>query len=276
MINISETLLAKVNGDELLTLCHIARRVNKSGECFPSLETLRKDTGLGRDSMNRVIQSLCKKGIMEKVQKRVEKGVFSVNTYRITTKHISVFVNIHGTEITDQPTTENQDTVQPATDLPATAEPTTVNQYTKYYSILEVLDTTTTTHAHEEKNSNAQDNPLPAPQAEKVPAVNVATLKEAINAQPNSEHLQATKAICQQRGLNYETQLNDYCLAIIHTVSGPIGLKESCELRKRFWQSVRNYSKPINSSQNGTETTATGRKSHSQIIAERMGHFRPG
>lgn len=171
MININERILAAVTGDELITLCHIAKRINRKSAAFPSIETLRNETGFGREKMEKIIRSLCKKGIMRKEQRKADKGKFSSNLYTITTKDISIFVSIDGAQVEEKPYTEKQATDEPYTenptpDFPATVEPCTVNPATKYYnnsfevlSFSEVLST----HTHPPKISENSEPAKPAP-----------------------------------------------------------------------------------------------------------------
>lgn len=128
MINLDRRILDKVNENELYLLCHIAKYINKRNWCFPARETLRKSTGYGRDKLDRVLKSLCEKGILKKAQRRLKNHKFSTNKYTVTTSYIGVFVSIEGTK-EDEPLTENQYT-EPLTGFPVTEKPVTENQYT--------------------------------------------------------------------------------------------------------------------------------------------------
>jgi len=136
MININRKLLSSgIKSDEYWVLSHIAKYMNNRNWCFPSRETLQKQTGFGRDKLDKSLKGLVSKNMLKKGQRRALKtGGFTSNRYTITTSFIGVYVNLLGAG-DDLPVTENQDTV-PVTENPYTEKPVTVKAYTKYCEIL--------------------------------------------------------------------------------------------------------------------------------------------
>lgn len=93
MINLDDRLFKAVNGDELWLLCHVAKRINASRECWPSNATLCKETGWSIDKLQKVKKSLVSKNLME-VKVRKNKTGQQSNNYYIITRFIGVFVSL--------------------------------------------------------------------------------------------------------------------------------------------------------------------------------------
>lgn len=89
-----------------------------SDECFPSVETIIKEMGMGRDTFYRHINALVAAGVVEKQQTMNDGGKFGRTTYRLT----------HQVVISDYPITQNEDTVLPtAEDKETKNNNTTIN-----------------------------------------------------------------------------------------------------------------------------------------------------
>lgn len=87
MINIDERILSKVTGDEMWLLIQITKRLGRNHYCFPSNETLMRDTKWKIDKLRSIKHSLVDKGFLA-----VEIVEGRSNIYRVTTDFIGVFV----------------------------------------------------------------------------------------------------------------------------------------------------------------------------------------
>lgn len=72
-----------------------------SDECYPSVETIIREMGMGRDTFYRHINALVAAGVVEKWQTVSESGKFGRTVYRLT----------HEVTVSDYPFTQNADTV---------------------------------------------------------------------------------------------------------------------------------------------------------------------
>lgn len=77
-----------------------------SDECYPSVETIIKEIGMGRDTFYRHINALVSAGVVEKRQSVNDGGKFGRTVYRLT----------HEVVILDYPFTQNEDTVLSTTE----------------------------------------------------------------------------------------------------------------------------------------------------------------
>lgn len=77
-----------------------------SDECYPSVETIIKEMGMGRDTFYRHINALVAAGVVEKRQSVNDGGKFGRTVYRLT----------HEVVISDYPFTQNEDTVLSTTE----------------------------------------------------------------------------------------------------------------------------------------------------------------
>lgn len=77
-----------------------------SDECYPSVETIIKEMGMGRDTFYRHINALVAAGVVEKQQTVNDGGKFGRTVYRLT----------HEVVISDYPFTQNEDTVLSTTE----------------------------------------------------------------------------------------------------------------------------------------------------------------
>jgi len=87
-------------------------------ECYPSVETITREMGMGRDTFYRHINVLVAAGVVEKRQTMNDDGKFGRTVYRLT----------HEVVISDYPITQNEDTVLPtAEDKETKNNNTTIN-----------------------------------------------------------------------------------------------------------------------------------------------------
>lgn len=77
-----------------------------SDECYPSVETIIKEMGMGRDTFYRHINALVSAGVVEKRQSVNDGGKFGRTVYRLT----------HEVVISDYPFTQNEDAVLSTTE----------------------------------------------------------------------------------------------------------------------------------------------------------------
>lgn len=96
-----------------------------SDECYPSVETILKEMGMGRDTFYRHINALVAAGIVKKQQTVNDGGKFGRTVYRLT----------HEVAISDYPFTQNEDSV-----LPTTENKETKNNNTKNNNIKNNID----------------------------------------------------------------------------------------------------------------------------------------
>ena len=85
MINIDNRVVdeLKLNNDELGTLFHILKRINKTNTAFPSRHLLMKETGCGRKRLSKAIKGLITKGVISTTQQIGEDGRFNKTIYNI-------------------------------------------------------------------------------------------------------------------------------------------------------------------------------------------------
>lgn len=117
MINIDDRLLdsSKIDESELWLLLQIAKRINQRYSCFPSNNTLLADTGFGKEKLGKVKAELVRKGLIQVKQRKSEGNKFSTNSYTVTTKFLSIFVNLQGRS-TDEDVEEIEEDLKPNTD----------------------------------------------------------------------------------------------------------------------------------------------------------------
>jgi len=112
MLNLDTRLISAdiLDENEFWLLMHIVKRINAKRTCFPSNKVLMIDTKFGRDKVVKTKQSLEKKGFIHTVGQRKNKGKFSSNIYKVTTKLVKIFVEIGDLgdlEETDNYSTDN-------------------------------------------------------------------------------------------------------------------------------------------------------------------------
>jgi|SRR5690242_393105 len=92
MVNIDDRLYKLVDGNEFWLLNHIVRRMNKRAQCWPSNNTLMKDTGWGMEKLQKVKKQLIDKGFVTVHPRRNDKGGLTSNVYEISTDLLGIFV----------------------------------------------------------------------------------------------------------------------------------------------------------------------------------------
>lgn len=92
-----------------------------SDECYPSVETIIKEMGMGRDTFYRHINALVAAGVVEKQQTVNDGGKFGRTVYRLT----------HEVVISDYPFTQNEDAVFSTTENKETKNNNTTNNNEK-------------------------------------------------------------------------------------------------------------------------------------------------
>lgn len=88
MINIDDRLLKKMDANETYLMLHIAKRLNSQKYCWPSNDKLLEDTGWHIQKLQKIKNSLVKKGLME-VERRGDK----TNIYTVIADGIGVFIS---------------------------------------------------------------------------------------------------------------------------------------------------------------------------------------
>lgn len=83
---LSLVLSSDLTPGEKLTIAALANYSNADGCCWPAQETLAKSTGTTRETVNRHLKSLEKKGFLE-IKHRKDKGGRTSNLYSIKTSN---------------------------------------------------------------------------------------------------------------------------------------------------------------------------------------------
>ena len=71
---------------EYRILCYLLMRAGKQDVCYPSLNTISKDTDIGLSTVKRAIPSLAKKGYLKKINRKKANGSATSNLYQFTEK----------------------------------------------------------------------------------------------------------------------------------------------------------------------------------------------
>lgn len=104
-----------------------------SEKCYPSVETIIKEMGMGRDTFYRHINALVAAGVVEKRQTINDGGKFGRTVYRLT----------HEVVISDYPFTQNEDTVLSTTENKETKNNNIKNNNNNNYQfVVEVYNST--------------------------------------------------------------------------------------------------------------------------------------
>ncbi len=122
-------VMPEIGPEATAVLLAISKYIGKEKTSFPEKKTIQWVTKMGRDRVNKGMNTLVAHGYLEKRQRIVEGGKFSSNIYKIKCKYIIPF---NGEEKNELPLTEYPSTVIPSTVIPSTAEPLTENTSTKY------------------------------------------------------------------------------------------------------------------------------------------------
>lgn len=90
--------------------CYMASIAGNTDECYPTVELMRHEMGMSKDSFYKHMNILIATGVVEKTQIKTEECRFGRNVYKLT----------HRVHISEKPSTEI-----PATVLPTAEKPTT-------------------------------------------------------------------------------------------------------------------------------------------------------
>ena len=71
---------------EYRILCYLLMRAGKQDVCYPSLNTISKDTDISLSTVKRAIPSLAKKGYLKKINRKRKNGSSTSNLYKFTGK----------------------------------------------------------------------------------------------------------------------------------------------------------------------------------------------
>ena len=75
-----------ISGNEFRILCYLCMRSGNDNSCFPSLDTIHEDTGIGLPTVKNTIPKLVKSGYIIKVNRKMSNGCSTSNLYRLTDK----------------------------------------------------------------------------------------------------------------------------------------------------------------------------------------------
>lgn len=62
---------------------YLKDRSNRTGECWPGINTIAADLGLSRSTVKRAIRDLAQRGFLQKEQRYCENGSNSSNLYMV-------------------------------------------------------------------------------------------------------------------------------------------------------------------------------------------------
>ena len=71
---------------EYRILCYLLMRAGNQDVCYPSLNTISKDTDIGLSTVKRAIPELVDKGYLKKVNRKRRNGSSTSNLYKFTGK----------------------------------------------------------------------------------------------------------------------------------------------------------------------------------------------
>lgn len=123
MINVNDKLikedLGKMKPNAFAVLMAITIHIDRRNKAFPSLDRLKRLTGLGKDAVYAALGVLIEMGYLSRRQEN-KAGKFGKTIYTVTTKYLSVWINCEGEELEEEqseeiPLTENPDTEEPHT-----------------------------------------------------------------------------------------------------------------------------------------------------------------
>ena len=75
-----------ISGNEFKILCYLCMRSGTDNSCFPSLDTIHEDTGIGLSTVKNTIPNLVKSGYIIKINRKKRKGCSTSNLYQLTDK----------------------------------------------------------------------------------------------------------------------------------------------------------------------------------------------
>ena len=71
---------------EYRILCYLLMRAGNQDICYPSLNTIAKDTDIGLSTVKRAIPELVNKGYLKKINRKKSNGCATSNLYQFTDK----------------------------------------------------------------------------------------------------------------------------------------------------------------------------------------------
>ncbi len=75
-----------ISGNEFKILCYLCMRSGNDNACFPSLDTIHQDTGIGLTTVKNTIPKLVEQGYIIKINRKKSNGSSTSNLYRLTNK----------------------------------------------------------------------------------------------------------------------------------------------------------------------------------------------
>ncbi len=75
-----------INGNGFRILCYLCMRSGTDNSCFPSLDTIHRDTGIGLTTVKNTIPKLVEAGYIVEVNRKKSNGCSTSNLYRLTDK----------------------------------------------------------------------------------------------------------------------------------------------------------------------------------------------
>ena len=75
-----------ISGNKFKILCYLCMRSGADNSCFPSLDTIHQDTGIGLTTVKNSIPKLVKTGYIVKVNRKKCNGCSTSNLYQLTEK----------------------------------------------------------------------------------------------------------------------------------------------------------------------------------------------
>lgn len=75
-----------ITGNEFRILCYLCRCSGTDDKCFPSLENIHRETGIGLSTVKKSIPKLVKAGYIQKINRKKCNGGLTSNLYCLTNK----------------------------------------------------------------------------------------------------------------------------------------------------------------------------------------------
>jgi hypothetical protein len=108
-------LIPALGSDAFTVLMIIAKHSNTKKQCFPSVETIQKGTGLGRNKVFQCLKVLKEHSLIE-AEQRHKNGRLTTSLYQIKSRYLSAYsksvssIQCHLNQYTENEDTEIQDT----------------------------------------------------------------------------------------------------------------------------------------------------------------------
>ena len=88
MIQISESILDKVNENEMYFLLILAKYMNSENQCFETLDFYKRKTGWSVDKIRKYTAQLESKNIITKARQKDAKGKYSTIAFTVITEDV--------------------------------------------------------------------------------------------------------------------------------------------------------------------------------------------